>query len=60
MLRHGQSTYTQKTEQNNTYQPRPPQGAHSDIARGLSLQPSIEIIETNAKNGVVPSNLNSF
>ena len=29
MLRHGQSTNTQKVEQNNTYQPRPPQGAHN-------------------------------
>ena len=26
MLRHGQRTNTQKTEQNNTYQPKPPQG----------------------------------
>ena len=25
-LRHGQNTNTQKTEQNNTYQPRAPQG----------------------------------
>ena len=26
ILRHGQHTNTQKTEQNNAYQPRPPQG----------------------------------
>ena len=26
ILRHGQNTHTQKTEQSNTYQPRPPQG----------------------------------